>query len=48
MFFLNIAEQIVLSSVNNLAATSNVGTEVNIYSGESGEPQEKNSNHSCL
>lgn len=41
-FFLNIAEQIVLSRVYNLAATSNAEMEVNIYNGASGEPQENN------
>lgn len=48
VFFLNIAEQIVLTSVNNVAATPNVGTEVNIYNGEREEPQENNSNGSRL
>lgn len=40
LFFLNIAEQIVLSRVYNLAATSNAETEVNIYNGASGEQQQ--------
>lgn len=46
-FVLNIAEEVLLSS-GYLAATANNETEVNIYNGESGEPQENNSNHSCL
>lgn len=47
-FFLTIAEQIVLSRVYNLAATSNAETEVNIDNGASGEPQENNSDRSRL